>query len=122
MIRPDLVSVEFLIRFKQEAQILGRLQHTGIAQVYEAGRGEGRQPFFAMEFIRGTPLDEYARGRGLLARRAWSFWRGYATRCNTLTTRELSTVTSSPATSLSMNRASPKCSTLASPTSPTPTC
>jgi WD40 repeat protein/predicted Ser/Thr protein kinase len=66
VIRPDLVSTEFLIRFKQEAQILGRLQHTGIAQVYEAGRGEDRQPFFAMEFIRGTPLDEYARGRGLL--------------------------------------------------------
>ena len=67
VIRPDLVSAEFLIRFKQEAQILGRLQHTGIAQVYEAGRGEDRQPFFAMEFIRGTPLDEYARRRGLLA-------------------------------------------------------
>ena len=39
----------------------------GIAQVYEAGMGEDGQPFFAMEFIRGMPLDEYARSRDLKA-------------------------------------------------------
>jgi serine/threonine protein kinase len=65
VIRGDLVSAEFLNRFRHEAEVLGRLQHPGIAQVYEAGRGDDGQPFFAMEFIRGTPLDEYARIRGL---------------------------------------------------------
>ena len=65
VIRPGFVSAELLNRFSHEAQILGRLQHSGIAQVYEAGRGEDGQPFFAMEFIRGMPLDEYARSRGL---------------------------------------------------------
>ena len=65
VIRPGLVSAELLNRFSHEAQILGRLQHSGIAQVYEAGMGEDGQPFFAMEFIRGMPLDEYARSRGL---------------------------------------------------------
>jgi eukaryotic-like serine/threonine-protein kinase len=65
VIRPGLVSPELLHRFRHEVQILGRLQHPGISQVYEAGMGADGQPFFAMEFIRGMPLDEYARSRGL---------------------------------------------------------
>jgi eukaryotic-like serine/threonine-protein kinase len=65
VIGPGLVSVEHAKRFNHEAQILGRLQHPGIAQVYDAGIVEDGRPFFAMEFIRGTPLDEYARDRGL---------------------------------------------------------
>ena len=65
VIRPGLLSSELLDRFSHEAQILGRLQHTGIAQVYEAGMDADGQPFFAMEFIRGMPLDEYARNRSL---------------------------------------------------------
>src|SRR6516165_5703455 len=67
VIRPGLVSPEYLKRFSHEAQILARLQHPGIAQVHEAGMSEDGQSFFAMEFIRGMPLDEYARGRGLEA-------------------------------------------------------
>jgi WD40 repeat protein len=66
VIRPGLVSTELLNRFRHEAQILGRLQHPGIAQVYDAGRAEDGQPFFAMEFIHGMPLDDYARSRNLL--------------------------------------------------------
>ena len=65
VIRPGLVSAELLTRFRHEAQILARLKHPGIAQVYEAGKADDGRPFFAMEFIRGTPLDEYARSRGL---------------------------------------------------------
>jgi WD40 repeat protein/predicted Ser/Thr protein kinase len=61
VIRSELVSPELVARFKNEAQILARLQHSGIAQVYEAGMTEDGLPFFAMELIRGIPLDEYAR-------------------------------------------------------------
>ena len=49
-------------RFERESQALGRLQHPGIAQVYEAGTADtafGSQPYFAMEFIEGAPLKEY---------------------------------------------------------------
>ena len=63
VIKPGLVSRELLRRFDHEAQALGRLQHPGIAQIYEAGMAEsgfGPQPYFAMEFIRGRPLLEYA--------------------------------------------------------------
>jgi WD40 repeat protein/serine/threonine protein kinase len=65
VIRPGLVSPGLLKRFHQEAQLLGRLHHPGIAQIYEAGVAEDGQPFFAMEFIHGVPLDEYARRQSL---------------------------------------------------------
>ena len=65
MIRPGLVSAALLRRFAQEAQILGRLHHPGIASIYEASVAADGRPFFAMELIRGVPLDEYARRHGL---------------------------------------------------------
>jgi WD40 repeat protein/predicted Ser/Thr protein kinase len=65
VVRPGLATPALLKRFSHEAQILGRLHHPGIAQVYEAGLADDGQPFFAMEFIRGVPLDEYARLRSL---------------------------------------------------------
>ena len=65
VVRPGLASPALLKRFAHEAQILARLHHPGIAQVYEAGLADDGQPFFAMEFIRGLPLDEYADRHGL---------------------------------------------------------
>lgn len=53
-------------RFEYEAEILARLQHPGIAQVYEAATFDDdgtEQPYFAMELIEGAqPLDDYAHG------------------------------------------------------------
>jgi WD40 repeat protein/predicted Ser/Thr protein kinase len=65
VIRPGLLSPPLAKRFSHEAQILGRLHHPGIAQIYEAGVADDGGPFFAMEFIRGVALDEYARRHGL---------------------------------------------------------
>jgi WD40 repeat protein/predicted Ser/Thr protein kinase len=64
-IRPGLVTPALVKRFRQEARILSRLRHPGIAQVYEAGVADDGQLFFAMEFVRGVPLDEHARRRRL---------------------------------------------------------
>ncbi len=53
-----------LRRFAHEAQILARLRHPGIAQIYEAGvadSGLGSQPFFAMECCEGRPLLAFVR-------------------------------------------------------------
>src|SRR5262245_16232142 len=68
VIRAGLASDPLLKRFAREAQILGRLHHPGIAQVYDAGVAEGGQPYFAMELIAGVPLDQYARAHALDAR------------------------------------------------------
>jgi WD40 repeat protein/predicted Ser/Thr protein kinase len=68
VIRPGLLAPELLRRFAHEVEILGRLHHPGIAQIHEASVAQDGQPFFAMEFIRGLPLDEYARQRSLTLR------------------------------------------------------
>jgi serine/threonine protein kinase len=57
-----------LNRFTVEAEVLGRLNHPGIAQIIEAGSwdfGEGAQPFFAMELVEGRPLLDFVRERKL---------------------------------------------------------
>lgn len=62
VLRPGATTRETLRRFRQEVEILSRLQHPGIAQVYEAGvadLGRGMQPFYAMEYIRGRPVTQY---------------------------------------------------------------
>jgi eukaryotic-like serine/threonine-protein kinase len=67
VIKTGLATGPLLRRFELESQVLGRLQHPGIAQIYEAGtadNGFGPQPFFAMEFIRGETLLRYAGARG----------------------------------------------------------
>jgi hypothetical protein len=71
VIRLGLATPERLRRFRQESQALARLQHPGIAQIHESGTadtGFGPQPYFAMELIRGLPLDEYSKVHRLDAR------------------------------------------------------
>ncbi|MEM7205412.1 MAG: serine/threonine-protein kinase [Planctomycetota bacterium] len=68
VLRAAVLSPQVLRRFERESEVLGRLQHPGIAQVYEAGIHEsarGRQPYFAMELIDGAPLDQHVRDHGL---------------------------------------------------------
>ncbi len=63
VVNPGVASRAALRRFEYEAQLLGRLQHPAIAQVFEAGTfddGSGPQPYFAMELIRGQTLTAYA--------------------------------------------------------------
>ena len=64
IIRPGVSTPTMLRRFEHEYEFLGRLQHDGIAQIYQAGiadTGFGPQPYFAMELVRGRKLDDYAR-------------------------------------------------------------
>jgi serine/threonine protein kinase/Flp pilus assembly protein TadD len=71
VIKQDVTSSSMLRRFEYEAQVLGRLQHPGIAQIFEAGTAEvdgGRQPFFALELIEGQPLTDYANRKAFGAR------------------------------------------------------
>ncbi len=63
-VRPGYATAATLRRFEHEAQVLGWLNHPGIAQIYAAGTtdsGAGPQPFFAMEFVEGLPLTQWAR-------------------------------------------------------------
>ena len=71
VIRPGFATPNVLKRFEYEAELLGRLQHPGIAQIIEAGAAHtpfGVQPFFAMELVEGKTLTAYATERGLSIR------------------------------------------------------
>jgi eukaryotic-like serine/threonine-protein kinase len=71
VIKSGLGDPKLVRRFEQESLALGRLQHPGIAQIYEAGTAEsgfGPQPFFAMEFIRGESLLQHANAHELSIR------------------------------------------------------
>jgi WD40 repeat protein len=79
VMKQGIASRSALRRFEYEAQLLARLRHPGIAQVYEAGThfepggmggvGGGTVPFFAMEYIPGArPITEHARARRLSTR------------------------------------------------------
>jgi WD40 repeat protein/serine/threonine protein kinase len=46
------------LRFNEEAQITGQLQHPGIPAVYHVGRLENGRPFLAMKLIKGHTLDD----------------------------------------------------------------
>ncbi|HEV8111723.1 MAG TPA: protein kinase [Planctomycetota bacterium] len=62
VIRSGVASLELVRRFEKEAQVLARLDHHGIARVFDAGVFEGPagpEPFVAMELVRGEPLLEF---------------------------------------------------------------
>ena len=71
VIRAGYADSGMLRRFENETQALGRLQHPGIAQIYEAGTADtafGLQPYFAMELVHGLPLGDYCDHNQLTTR------------------------------------------------------
>lgn len=62
VLRTGHTSPRLLRRFEFEAEVLGRLQHPGIAQVYEAGawtHENTTRPFIAMELVRGMNISKH---------------------------------------------------------------
>jgi len=69
VLREGLASRSSMRRFQYEANILARLHHPGIAQIFEAGVSQvnGQPvPYFAMEFVPSAlPITEFAEKRRL---------------------------------------------------------
>ncbi|MFT5423435.1 MAG: serine/threonine protein kinase/tetratricopeptide (TPR) repeat protein [Phycisphaerales bacterium] len=69
LVRAGFTSERHLHRFELEAEVLGRLTHPGIAQIYEAGIDPATgTPFFAMELVDGVELNSHALGHRLSVR------------------------------------------------------
>lgn len=71
VIRDGAESAELRRRFRVEAEALLRLEHPGIAQVYDVGMFDtesGPEPYLAMEHIDGLRLTDYVRHQRLATR------------------------------------------------------
>ena len=55
------------LRFEREIELVARLKHPNIAQIYESGIDRG-QHYYVMDFISGISLDEYVQKKRLMQR------------------------------------------------------
>lgn len=59
LIRKGVDTVDNIKRFHMEEEILARLHHPNIAQLYDGGLTEDGNPYLVMEFVNGVPVDDY---------------------------------------------------------------
>lgn len=52
-------------RLAREREILGRLEHPNIARLYDAGLTASGEPYLAMEFVDGRPIDTFVAEEAL---------------------------------------------------------
>ena len=78
-----VVVIKFLLRellenayarqkFKQEAEALSRIRHTGIVEVLDTGELADGRPFFVMQYVDGETLDSQIPAEGMPLERAAS--------------------------------------------------
>ena len=68
VMRTALFSNALWQRFRQEIAALARLNHAGIAQIYDSGTEStpvGPMPYFAMELVEGVPINHYVESKKL---------------------------------------------------------
>lgn len=74
VIRPGILSETLIERFETERQILAKLNHTGIARLFDGGTLPDGSPYMVMEYVDGTPVTEWIDQKGLsLDDRLWIF-------------------------------------------------
>jgi serine/threonine-protein kinase len=57
-----------LRRFREERQILARLEHPGIARLIDGGVDDSGCPWLAMEYVEGVPITQWLREHSLNVR------------------------------------------------------
>jgi non-specific serine/threonine protein kinase/serine/threonine-protein kinase len=72
---PGGASPEERRRFRQERQILARLQHPNVANIMDGGTSDEGQPYLVMEYVEGEPIDAYCNRRGLSVRERLLMYR-----------------------------------------------
>ena len=69
ILRSGFASPDARLRFLWEGEVLGRLQHPNIVQIYDVGTHEGH-PFFALEFVEGGNLHDFTKKQPIPPRAA----------------------------------------------------
>ncbi len=65
LLRQQRLDARNLAYFEVERQMLAQMRHPAIAQVFDAGTTADGHPYFAMEFIDGTPVTRYCQDHAL---------------------------------------------------------
>ncbi len=68
LLKRGMDSKAVLKRFELERQSLAAMNHSGIAQVFDAGISESGQHYFVMEFVAGSSITEYANAQAIDSR------------------------------------------------------
>lgn len=68
IIAREMASEDLVVRFRRERQILATLDHPNIARLLDGGSTEEGLPYLVMEYVEGTPIDEYCDGERLSTR------------------------------------------------------
>jgi len=75
LVKGGLKTKAILRRFHNERQILANLQHTNIARLLDGGTSQDGLPYFAMEYIEGQPITDYAAAHQLTLRQRLDLFR-----------------------------------------------
>lgn len=65
IVRAPFAAPARVDRFLQERTLLAQLDHPNIAQLLDAGTTSEGTPYFAMEYVAGTPIDRYCNAHRL---------------------------------------------------------
>ncbi len=65
VIKPGMDTRQVIARFEAERHALARMDHPGIAKVFEAGATAGGRPYFVMELVEGPRITDYCDEHGL---------------------------------------------------------
>jgi len=68
LIQPRMYSRATVERFERERQILARIRHPNIAQLFDGGTTADGRPWFAMEYVEGEPIHDWCDARRLPTR------------------------------------------------------
>jgi non-specific serine/threonine protein kinase/serine/threonine-protein kinase len=68
ILKPDAAGGAWAARLESERRVLARMDHPGIATIFDAGRTPDGRPYFAMEFVRGEAITYFCRRAGLSVR------------------------------------------------------
>jgi eukaryotic-like serine/threonine-protein kinase len=75
IVRRSLYDSDLTRRFQREEQILASLNHPNIARLYGGAVTAERVPYFVMEYVDGTRLDDYCKENQLSIRERLALFR-----------------------------------------------
>ena len=65
LLKRGMDSEEIVRRFLRERQILARLEHPGIARLYDGGMAPDGRPYFVLERVDGEPITDWCERRAV---------------------------------------------------------